>query len=181
MNYWPRLPESQNPFLIPLLGPAIFLIHDLEEIWTIENWTKANLNQVPTLVRSFLPIQTLEFAISVALIFACFLAIAVFDCRRLKKNQAPVLSLWATALLLSNALTHILQTIWFQGYTPGAITVVMLVIPYAYWVMKFSFAQGWIRRRANVARMLFVSFFAQSLLAGSFLILGRWVVLLLSL
>ncbi|GIZ54141.1 HXXEE domain-containing protein [Noviherbaspirillum aridicola] len=160
-------------FLIPWPGPAIFLIHDTEEILTVEQWTILNMDRLPEFVRSFLPVRTLEFGIGVALILASYLAICLLDHRRLKHGATPLWSLWATSLLLANALTHTVQTVWYGNYTPGIVTAALVVLPYGTAVMRLALKEHWIRSHASLQRMLLLSLFAQAPLAALSLFLGR--------
>ena len=112
----------------------MFLLHDLEEIATVESWTRTHRDVFPEPIRAHLPVSTADFTVGVAIIFAIFLLASAVDAPRVRAGKAPRFSLVLIALLVLNAFTHVLQAIVMRGYTPGVVTSILLVIPYGWLV-----------------------------------------------
>ena len=58
--------------------------------------------------------------------------------------RAPLPFLVVTGALVANALTHVLQAIYFGRYTPGVVTALSVSLPYGY-------AVGRVFRRDGIA------------------------------
>lgn len=115
-------------------APAVFLIHDLEELATIEDWTRLHGDRLPELFRFVLPISTAEFAVAVAALLLVFIAASwLADQAKGEGGRAVDFFVLLVALLGTNALGHVAQAILFGGYVPGLFTAVLLGLPYACW------------------------------------------------
>lgn len=117
-----------------LLFPVLYLLHDLEEIFTIEMFLIVHANIIP------LQITAMEFALAFSLlwIFAsigCF--IAVRDKKFLSFNPIDYLSFLVPGIFLANGIAHLLQFIFFKGYVPGMITSIVIIFPYSFFTVKY--------------------------------------------
>jgi len=45
-------------------GPAVFLLHDAEEILTVESWIRAHRTELPAAVQPFTTVTTGQFALA---------------------------------------------------------------------------------------------------------------------
>lgn len=133
-----------------LLFPVVFMVHDFEEILTVEKWTKQNKEKVFALLPkklhrffwSSFHINTLEFAKDVFWIFLAVTAAALI----------AVLFQWYgfflifLAIFFSHVFTHFGQSVLFKGYAPGVWTSLFLVLPYslyAYYRLLHERAVQW--------------------------------------
>lgn len=133
-----------------LLFPVVFMVHDFEEILTVEKWTKQNKEKVFALLPkklhrffwSSFHINTLEFAKDVFWIFLAITAAALI----------AVLFQWYgfflifLAIFFFHVFTHIGQSVLFKGYAPGVWTSLFLVLPYslyAYYRLLHERAVQW--------------------------------------
>lgn len=133
-----------------LLFPVVFMVHDFEEILTVEKWTKQNKEKVFALLPkklhrffwSSFHINTLEFAKDVFWIFLAITAAALI----------AVLFQWYgfflifLAIFFSHVFTHFGQSVLFKGYAPGVWTSLFLVLPYslyAYYRLLHERAVQW--------------------------------------
>ena len=114
-----------------LCFPLIFLIHDLEEIVTIEHI------QLP--IRLPFTISTLEFTFA----FVFLWIIVTVGCLYAAKGRSflwlkplSFFSLLVAGAFLANGIGHVLQAIVFQKYVPGVITAALLLIPYCIIAIK---------------------------------------------
>ena len=114
------------------LGPVAFLVHDAEEIATIAPWVRAHRAQLPALAQPLAGIDTRQFALAVAVLLAGYAAAAWHGARAVRRGRPPVPFLVATGALVANAVTHLLQALYFGGYTPGVVTSLAVILPYGY-------------------------------------------------
>ena len=114
------------------LGPVAFLVHDAEEIVAIVPWLRAHGARLPAIVRPLAGIDTRQFALAVGVLLAGYALAAWHGARAVRRGGKPLPWLLATGALVANALTHILQALYFGGYTPGVVTALSVVLPYGY-------------------------------------------------
>lgn len=110
------------------------MLHNLEEIITIERWFQKAYSRVneriPSFVqnelRNYKDITSAQFSV-VVFVFSIFVSalilIAVI-------TQRYYLFLGVNLLFAFNILTHPLQALYLRCYTPGVLTSLLLIIPY---------------------------------------------------
>ncbi|RXZ00675.1 HXXEE domain-containing protein [Fictibacillus sp. S7] len=135
-------PGAEKSLLLKLLWlyPVVFLLHDAEEILWIKPFLNAHKNEAPFNRLPVDRITTGTFAASVGLIFLVILALCLYISKNTGERR-PVFRLLA-AVLFMNGIAHVLQAIYFTGYTPGVVTSVLLIFPYAYFVWKKDSIKG---------------------------------------
>lgn len=112
----------------------IFMLHNLEEIITIERWFQKAYPRVKKRMPSFArkelgnykDITSAQFSI-VVFVFSIFVSalilIAVI-------TQHYYLFLGINLLFALNIFSHPLQALYLRCYTPGVLTSLLLIIPY---------------------------------------------------
>jgi hypothetical protein len=128
-------------------GPAVFLLHDAEEVLTIAPWLREHRTELPLAVQPFMGVTTRQFALAVLLLFAGFLAVAAHAAWRAQRGRASPVFLLVVGALVGNGLTHLAQAALFRGYTPGVATAALLVLPYGYFLGERLRASGLATRR----------------------------------
>ena len=126
------------------LGPAAFLVHDTEEIVTIAPWLHTHAAQLPALARPLAGVGTRQFLLAAAVLFVGYLLAAWHGARAVRRGRTPLPWLFVSGAFVANALTHLLQALYFGGYTPGVVTAMSVSLPYGY-------AAGRALRRHGVA------------------------------
>ena len=111
-------------------GPAVFLMHDAEEILTVAPWLRDHRAELPSVLRPFTGITTAEFALAVLVLFLGFLAVAAHGARRARQGRTSIPFLLVAGTFVANGITHLGQAALLRGYTPGAVTALLLVLPY---------------------------------------------------
>lgn len=117
------------------LFPIIFMLHDFEEILTIERWVKRNkdvvLEKLPPSLHKFFyssfQVTTLQFSQDVFRIFLVIIAATLMAA--LFSFYFPFLML--LALFIAHVFTHTGSAIYLRKYTPGVITSFVIVFPYS--------------------------------------------------
>lgn len=126
-----------------LLFPLTFLIHDGEEILTFERWMTANHARVAAMaagtplagnVAAMASMTTAAFSGAVLALFFVILIATWLMLRSLRRDRlnwtaAPFLIMLAIYTL--NIVTHLGQSLLLGGYTPGVVTAVLVMTPYA--------------------------------------------------
>ena len=129
-------------------APVVFLVHDAEEILTVEPWLRTHRGELPAVVQPFAAVTTAQFALAVGMLFVGFLAVAAHGARQARRGRASVPFLLVAGALVANGLTHLAQAAYFRGYSPGVVTALVLVLPYGYLLGARLLASGLVTRRA---------------------------------
>jgi hypothetical protein len=111
-------------------APVVFLIHDAEEIATVEPWLGVHRSELPQPLQPLATITTQQFALAVAVLGIGLTLVSAHGAVRAGQRRLSIPFLIAAGALVGNALTHVLQAAVFRGYTPGVITAVLVVLPY---------------------------------------------------
>lgn len=112
----------------------IFMLHNLEEIITIERWFQKTYPRVkkrnPLFIQKQLKnneqITTVQFSLVIfvfSLFVSLFILIAVV-------TQHDFIFLGVSLFFVLNIFTHPLQSLYLRCYTPGVFTSIILIIPY---------------------------------------------------
>ncbi|MCM3671226.1 HXXEE domain-containing protein [Mesobacillus maritimus] len=126
------------------LFPIIFILHDLEEIITIEssmaardNYPKTNFVERTLKMRENLGSTAAQLAVSASWILL-FISFTTVMTAHISPNGGGFLLFTAILnLFVLQAFMHIVQTIMFRAYTPGILTSLFLLIPYC--LVTYSF------------------------------------------
>jgi hypothetical protein len=156
---------------ILLLFPPLYLIHDIEEIITVEWFLNEYSNIIP------FSITTLEFSFAFTLlwIFASIGCYRAFS-RKSFIGMKPVtfLAFLVPGILLANGTGHLLQFILFKNYVPGIITSIIVLYPYSFFTSKFLIAERLITKK-RLLSYLVLGFFAQAPIALIALYLSKFI------
>ena len=155
-----------------LFFPLIFLIHDLEEIITIEQ------TQLP--IRLPFTISALEFTIAFVFLWMIVAVGCLFAANKKKFlwiKPIPFFSFLVAGVFLANGIGHVLQAIVFQKYVPGVITAVLLLIPYCILAVKKLYIKKVLTMK-HIAVYLLLGFIVQTPAALLALLVGKSVVAL---
>jgi hypothetical protein len=136
--------------------PLAFLLHDLEEIFTMERFVRAHRERFPKWLRRFAAMNTRQFIMGVAVFFGLILVASFLAA----SQQDTTLFTVCLAIFFLHVFTHLVQPIIFRAYTPGVITAVLLVLPYSLYTF----------RRLFQAHLLDQGDFGATLLLGALMI-----------
>ncbi len=157
------LDRQVSTTMVIWLFPLAFLVHDLEEILTMERFIRMNRERFPKLLQRVAPITTTQFTIGVTILFvltmwASFLA-----------TRSPRDMNWLTiclAIFLLHVVTHVAQTLLLHSYTPGVITAVLVVLPYSLYAFHHLFSDRLISEDDVNASLLIGALLAIPILLG---------------
>ena len=108
--------------------PLAFLLHDLEEIFTMERFSRENRERFPKFLRNIAAITTKQFTMAVGVLLVLTLLASYLATRPQRQVDLFTITL---AIFLVHILGHVAQTMFFRRYTPGLITALLVVLPYS--------------------------------------------------
>ena len=119
-----------------VLGPLVYLIHHFEEhiIFNFREWRLSYFADNNTLSTEEVLIR-----LSVVLLIAIYIHL-------IKQNRASahVVLFFLMTTQVVNACFHIFFSFYFQDFSPGAITGVLLYLPINYLILSAAIKEGYI-------------------------------------
>ena len=123
------------------LFPIMFILHDFEEIIMVERWMKRN----STVIYNLLPkriadrvikqfsMSTAQFAVAVLVIFLFVCSATIMASQYVIQEFFGNIYLFTiiTLVFFLHAFSHIGQSIIVRSITPGALTSLIVIIPYS--------------------------------------------------
>ena len=155
----------------------IFMLHNLEEIITVEKWIQQSYprvqDKIPMSIRKELnkykEITSVNFAVVVlvvSLFASVFILISVV-------TEQYYLFLGISLFFALNIFTHPLQAIYLRCYTPGLLTSLILIIPF-YSLFFYQFYDTNILNFDSIVRALIVMIFSVPVFLLSHKIGEKW-------
>ena len=128
------------------LFPIVFMLHDFEELVRFRRWMDRYgptvRPRLPTFIRAnFDHIQsrtTAEYAVPIALEFILFSAASLLA---VETKWFALFNLCAIGVF-AHAFFHLGSALWLQQLTPGAVTALLLVLPYSAALFTRLIAEG---------------------------------------
>lgn len=115
--------------------PAVFFIHDLEELAFI-NKIFSSSAILPRSIQGLINITPLQFAVAVSLLFIEILLATILWNRKPSSPPRALIMGFMLVGLFFNGVTHIGQALFFWQYIPGVVTSVLLLLPYTFVILK---------------------------------------------
>lgn len=149
-----------NTNLLILAFIIIFMLHNLEEIITVERWMKRTYPRVRNRIPLFAQKEIEKFQDITAAQFAVVVFVLSIPCSALILVAAVTehyfLFLGINLIFALNIFTHPLQSLFLRCYTPGVWTSILLVIPYNIWFF-YHFAKAGMLTMNNIAASFVVA------------------------
>lgn len=121
---------------------VVFMLHDFEEIITVENWSqktyhlvKNSKSNLKLLIWKFWDINSHSFAKRDVFIFIVVSSIVFLKVQFIDSHWIALFFISFLCFVLLHNLVHIIQTIILKTYTPGLYTAVCLVTPYTVYLL----------------------------------------------
>ncbi|PGT79771.1 HXXEE domain-containing protein [Bacillus sp. AFS040349] len=116
---------------------VIFMLHDFEEIISVESWSRktsslieSNNNRLKKLIWSFWNINSHSFAKRDVVIFLVASTIVFIKVQFIESGWTAILFMIFLCFVILHNLVHLIQTLILKTYTPGLYTAIGLVTPY---------------------------------------------------
>ncbi len=140
---------------------AFFVLHEFEE-WNIDRFEHKHFEGIPPAATDRSARMWILFISLVGLIWCVIATI----------SGNPIIAAWiilpAIAIMLQNAIQHIVWSVYFQQCAPGAISAALLLIPSGSYVFSRALQQGYIPVWYAIIWVAFIAVgFAQTVKAGN--------------
>lgn len=159
--------KYELPFVFVIwLLPAVFLIHDIEELILIESWWANNGAAVQEKLMMDIGMiwTTPRFALAVAVL----LGVILYACAVSLKDRRLYVIVMSVFFL--NVFTHSAQAMLLRMYTPGLGTALVFVLPYTAYTLKRMLRESWISTRLYRNLLVTAGFILAAGAAGSLLL-----------
>ncbi|HEY6141853.1 MAG TPA: HXXEE domain-containing protein [Flavobacterium sp.] len=115
---------TNNLDLLILILPFAFTLHNIEEVFGMEKWTKS----IPSFIHS--PVTTRQFAIAVSLFTLLgFVIILPKNYYQTEMQYLLIVTGFSGMLFLNVFIPHLIATIYLKKYAPGVITGLLINLP----------------------------------------------------
>lgn len=115
-----------------LAFPILYLIHDIEEIFTVEPFLQQH-TVIP------FHITTLQFTIAFLLLWV----VTFIGCVQAVRNRQflgmmpdTFFAFLVPGIFFANGIGHFLQFLVFRSYVPGIITAILIIYPYSLFALR---------------------------------------------
>ncbi len=154
--------------------PFVSLIHDTEELATMESFWRENRQRLPLpdALKNRLETTTAQFAVSVAYQFALGAIASAVAWHRDRRGTGSEFFNLALSIRFINVWTHLAQSLALRRYTPGVVTAVTAMLPYSLYVYRRLFGAKRMDQR-SLSRSLLAGMVATIPVIASALALGR--------
>ncbi len=138
---------------------AFFVLHEFEE-WNIDRFEHKHFEGIPPAATDRSARMWIGFISLVGLIWC---AVATIP-------GSPAVAAWvmlpAIAIMLQNAIQHMVWSVYFRQYAPGVLSAALLLVPTGYYLFARALHQGYIPIWYAAAWAVFVAAgFVQTVLA----------------
>ena len=119
-----------------LLAPLAYLIHHFEEhiVFNFREWR----------LKYFLDNNSLSTEEILIRLTALLLIIIIFHTIKKNRGSAHVAMFFLMTTQVVNACFHVFFSFYFQDFSPGAITGVLLYLPVNYLIFKAAIREGYL-------------------------------------
>ncbi|WP_052352788.1 HXXEE domain-containing protein [Neobacillus dielmonensis] len=131
---------------------SIFILHDFEEIITVEGWLSKNKEDVFQIVpkrfhqyiNQVLPRSTAGFSVAVLVEYIGIVIVTFLAIFGQGEDWTLLGILSVVTILFIHSFTHIGQFLYFKRYTPGVVTSIILVIPFSIYFFYYTLSRDFI-------------------------------------
>lgn len=125
------------------VSPVIAALHNLEEAPAMARWSWDHLPQ------KYHPLASQpQFLAALVIVTVLAFLVAWISARSPKNGWGIGLFMGMQSIFLVNAATHAMAAIIFAGYAPGVVTGLLLNVPFALYLFRRAFRDGYAGKRA---------------------------------
>jgi hypothetical protein len=131
-----------------VLGPLIYLVHHFEE-HIIFNFREWRLNYFAD--NNALSTEEVLIRLAVVLLLAIYIHLI-----KQNKASAHIVLFFLMTTQVVNACFHVFFSFYFQDFSPGAITGVLLYLPVNYLIFKAALREGYLNGMREVVGLFLI-------------------------
>jgi len=147
---WHSLQQHLSIERLIWLFPVAFILHDLEEVFTMVSWMEQHQELMAHLPISPLVTTTAQVAGAVAFEWLLTIVAAYSGVKAMRRGRTHWFFMGLTAALFLNVFTHLGQVILAGGYIPGIWTAVIVILPYMLYLHRRLHTAGLLDRTGMV-------------------------------
>ena len=133
-NLWPKkmifldsIPFDRLLWFVPFF----FMLHNMEEVPFMENWSK----RLPLKVHPI--VSTKQFVIAVTFLTLGGFILTFLGVEKLSQPTGYLLILGVQMVLVFNAFVpHLISTIRFRLYSPGLVSALLITLPFSFYLFQ---------------------------------------------
>ena len=128
------------------LAPLLLVLHNIEEYLTMPTFISRHGQDLPAFISN---IMMSREQFSVALIIVTLLAFlfTFWGSQGEANGIGMFLAVTTQAVLLINAVQHIVASIWLRNYTPGVLTAIILYLPLVSYLTIRALKEGYVSKK----------------------------------
>jgi hypothetical protein len=137
--------------------PVAFALHDLEEVLAAGRWgrtaperLRARFPRVPARVAASLAVTTPQVATAVGVVATGVAVTTALAWRGIDEDLGPLPAVLTA--YTAHGGTHVLQSVVLREYTPGVLTVPLVIAPYSVWAWRTLRRAGLRRTPGQMSR-----------------------------
>jgi hypothetical protein len=152
-----------------------FILHNLEELLRMESFLAQHMDKFPVFFQKMAGAwQPSSFAIAIWMLNGLTILFAwISTSNGTKVWVKQGLTIFA-ALLVCNALSHVLQSIYLGILVPGIFTAILLILPISLILLRTAHQNQWLSRRQWIC-LLLTSFPLMLLLIFGIMAFSSWI------
>jgi hypothetical protein len=145
------------------LFPVAFVIHDGEELLTMQAWIAGHRPALDALAArnawtrtavDALPVTFSATAVAIGLELLVIVLATIAFTRNPRQGASRSIYAALLGVFTGHSLTHVLQALYFAGYTPGVVTAVVVIPPFSVVIYRALFRSAVLTRRAAIVSAL---------------------------
>lgn len=133
---WRIRPERLSIEELIWLFPVVFILHDLEEVFTMIPWMEQHPELMARLPFAPAVTTTAQVAGAVAFEFVLTLIAAYCGAQAYRRGRTHWFFMGLASALFLNVFTHLGQALLAGGYVPGVWTAPTLLLPYLLYLQR---------------------------------------------
>ena len=147
-----------------VLGPLIYALHHFEEmiIFNFRDWK----------LRYFPDNNSISTEAILCILISLLLIFVIIHLVKNQRASAHLIIYFLITTQVTNAFFHIFFSFYYQDFSPGTITAVLLYLPVNYFIIRAAFNEGFLKNRLE----LFIAVFLGAVTFTVFEMIGPIVI-----
>ena len=131
-----------------VLGPLIYALHHFEEmiIFNFRDWK----------LRYFPDNNSISTEAILCILISLLLIFVIIHLVKNHRASAHLIIYFLITTQVTNAFFHIFFSFYYQDFSPGTITAVLLYLPVNYFIIRAAFNEGYLKNRLELFIAVFL-------------------------
>ncbi len=152
------------------LAPLLLVIHNIEEYLTMPTFISRHGQDLPAFIGNSLAISSEQFSIALMIVTLLAFLFTFLGSIGEANGICIFLAITTQAVLLINAVQHIVASIWLRNYIPGVLSSIVLYLPLLSYSILRALKEGYVSKK-----MIIYSFILGLSLLLPIILLAKYV------